>query len=152
MQIYKMPDDYSFMYWSTPVEELTRMNEISAKRAIDWNIENGGAIGMEKVSAVIPSQFFAVMSIQTAQAIEILINDYNANFETIAGIYVQRITEVEAGPEILMLHGFVFGDTKYAITPIQYEDKMHKECGAILLGNHNLEEIGKEAKDPQLLH
>tara|TARA_X000000950_G_C13908566_1_gene658028 strand:+ start:2029 stop:2445 length:417 start_codon:yes stop_codon:yes gene_type:complete len=137
------------MYWSTPAEELTRMNKISVKRSKEWQSEDLETRG--QFSAVIPSQFFAVMSIQTAQALHVLINEYAADFENIAGVYVQRLTEMDSGPEILINLGFVFGGVKYVITPIAYEERLHRECGAVLLGTHKEGETLKDERSEQLL-
>ena len=58
---------------------------------------------------------------------------------------------MDSGPEILINLGFVFGGIKHVITPISYEERMHRECGAVLLGTYKEGETLKDERSEQLL-
>ena len=141
-QLYKLPKDYSFMYWSTPSEEMSRVERISNKKTIDWSLavpyeERGN---LTQMSSVIPSQFFVSLSFQVTHALHILITNQSISIDKITGVYLQRITEIESGPDLLFVVGVEIGDDKYAVTPVDMKERISPELAAVILGSFESEE------------
>ena len=136
-QIYKLPADYSFMYWSTPAEELSRVEKLSEKRTFEWSlsIPADERINLERVAGVIPAQFFAASSMQVAHAIHLLTVNESLDIGGISGLYLQRLSELESGPELLFIVGIEVGPEKYAVTPVDMRDRISPQTSAMMLGS-----------------
>ena len=84
------------------------------------------------------------MSLQISHALQIVLQHYNAVFEEMDGIFLQRLPEIESGPEILLVIGLSFGRRKFAVTPVKFSDRFHKETDGTLLGSFHEEPEKKE--------
>ena len=146
MEVYQLAQDYSFMYWQTPSEELTRMHSLSEKRATGYILaaEDGKELNYDRITNIIPAQFCAAMSLQISHALQIVLQHYNAVFEEMDGIFLQRLPEIESGPEILLVIGLSFGRRKFAVTPVKFSDRFHKETEGTFLGSFHEEPEKKE--------
>jgi len=149
MQVYKLPEDYSFMYCQTPFDELCRMHAVSEKRATSFILtsENREGVNYDRLVNIIPAQFCASMSLQISHALQICIQEFGAVFNSMDGIYIQRLPELESGPEILLIIGISFGLDKYAVTPNNFSDRFHKENMGTLLGSFH-----EELDSQELIH
>ena len=148
-QIYKLPQDYSFLYWSTPAEELSRIEKISDRSTIEWSlsIPPDQKPDLQKVAGVIPAQFFAAAAMQVAYALNLLITNEAIDMGNISGLYLQRVTELECGPDLLFIIGVALGEEKYAITPVDMIDRISPQTSAMMIGS--FDEVEKKE---DLLH
>jgi len=141
-QLYKLPKDYTFVYWSTPLEELSRIEGISNKKTLEWSLslpyeERGN---MDRMSTIMPSQFFVSLSLQVSHAMHLLITTQQISVDKISGVYLQRLTEIESGPDLLFVVGVEVGEEKYAMTPIDMKERINPQLAAVLLGSFEGEE------------
>ena len=141
-QLYKLPKDYTFVYWSTPLEELSRIEGISNKKALEWSLslpyeERGN---MDRMSTIMPSQFFVSLSLPVSHAMHLLITTQQISVDKISGVYLQRLTEIESGPDLLFVVGVEVGEEKYAMTPIDMKERINPQLAAVLLGSFEGEE------------
>ena len=145
-QLYKLPKDYTFVYWSTPVEELTRIESISNKKTLEWSLSlpYEERNRMDSMSTVMPSQFFVSLSLQVSHAMHLLITNQNISVDKISGVYLQRITEIESGPDLLFVIGVEIGEEKYVLTPIDMKERISRQLPVVLLGSFESEEEASE--------
>ena len=109
--------------------------------------ENPHEVNYDRLVNIIPAQFCASMSLQISHALQLCIQEFGAVFNSMDGIYIQRLPELESGPEILLVIGISFGADKYAITPTNFSDRFHKENMGTLLGSFH-----EESENTELVH
>ncbi len=138
MYIYKVADDYDFLYWGTPLSELEQIESVSDRRAHEWamELEDKEKFKLAEVSSVIPAQFFAALSLQVTQSIHILITEHGFDFDRLSGIYIQRINEIEAGTDISFVVGISSGLGNYVVCRYDRTGRLHPSIKAELIGSH----------------
>ena len=141
MYVYQVADDYDFLYWSSPLDELTKIESISDRRAFEWSLSASEQerARMPEMANVIPAQFFSALSLQVAQSVHLLISGHGFDFERMSGLWVQRVNELEAGPDVLFIIGISTKDKKYVVTPIEMTGRFHSTMSAVLLSDSTAE-------------
>lgn len=154
MYVYKVAKDYDFMYWATPLDEISKIEEVAERRAYQWGLESKSDdnFSLDEIASVIPAQFFAALSLQVTSALSILIHEHNFDFDRLSGIYVQRVSEVEAGTDVSFIVGFSSGAGKFFVCRNNMEGRLHASVGAELIGAHG-ELFGSKKKEAdELIH
>ena len=70
----------------------------------------------------------------------LLITTQQISVDKISGVYLQRLTEIESGPDLLFVVGVEVGEEKYAMTPIDMKERINPQLAAVLLGSFEGEE------------
>lgn len=135
MYVYQVAADYDFLYWSTPLDELTKIESVSDRRAFEWSLSSPDEERqkMPEMANVIPAQFFSAMALQVGQSIHELIQNHGFQFDRMSGLWVQRVNELEAGPDILFIVGIATSTKRYIVTPIEMTGRFHASMSAVLL-------------------
>lgn len=141
-QIYKLPDDYDFSYWSTPIDDLSRMQSISDKRAYEWSLT---ATDEEKkemtvVTSLIPTHYFVNLAVYLTQSLHYLVTEHAADFDALGALYLQRVPEIEAGQDHLFILGFDFHPEKFVVSPVDLSGRVSEDMEAELVATHQPEE------------
>lgn len=140
MNIYEVPKDYDFLYWSTPADEMNKIGEISDRRSFEWSLSlsEEERKKMPEMAEVIPSQFFAALSLQVTKALHLLITEHDFDFDRLSGIFIQRVNEIESGTDVLFIVGVATSQLKYIVTPYDIGERMHSTIGAKLIGTYKM--------------
>jgi hypothetical protein len=133
-QIYRLPQKYDFSYWSSPLEDLQRIQRISKRRVNEWSLsvpeqERGDLYSM---TSFLPTHYFATLSVAVSESLNSLIEDHGVEYSDLSGIFLQRIPEMEAGSDMMFILGFRFSDDKYAVTPVDMTDRLKIEEAELL--------------------
>ena len=144
--VYKLPDNYDFSYWSTPIDDLSRIQNISEKRAYEWSLTAPEETKkeMKVVTSLLPTHYFLSLSVSVTEAVHSLDSDLNLDLSKLSGIYLQRIPELEAGSEILFILGFDCAEDKYCVSSVDLEGRINIEQEVEFLGVFNEEENNEE--------
>ena len=138
MFVYSLPKEYRFDYWSTAQEEFLKIDQLSRDRVSEWSMSasQDEKSHWKDIHGIIPAQFLISLSVQVSQALHLLVEHDGAEVESITGIHLQRVPEVESNQEILFILGFSFGESKFFVSTINVSDRLHHELNAVLLGTY----------------
>jgi hypothetical protein len=144
--VYKLPDDYDFSYWSTPIDDLSRIQSISEKRAYEWSLTASveSKRDLKVVTSLLPTHYLLALSIAITKAVSILTNHLDLDMSDLSSLYLQRVPELEAGSEILFILGFACGSEKYAVSSVDLSNRINLEQEAELLGSYEDDLIEEE--------
>jgi hypothetical protein len=133
-QIYKLPEDYDFSYWSSPLEDLQRIQRISERRVHEWSITvpKEERAELSTVSSFVPTHYVATLSVAISESLNSLIYDHGVSYGDLSGIFIQRVPELEAGSDMLFILGMRFGSEKYAVTPMDMSERLKIENAVLL--------------------
>ena len=146
-QIYRLPQKYDFSYWSSPLEDLQRIQRISERRVKEWSFNNSDQenVDLHSVISFVPTHYFATLSVAVSESLNSLIEDHGVEYADLSGIFLQRIPEMEAGSDMMFILGFRFGSDKYAVTPMDMTDRLKIEEAELL-------RTYEEPKEEEIIH
>ena len=147
--VYKLPDNYDFSYWSTPIDDLSRIQNISEKRAYEWSLTAPEETKkeMKVVTSLLPTHYLLALSIAITKAVSNLTSHLNLDMSDLKSLYLQRVPELEAGSEILFILGFECGSEKYAVSPVDLSNRINLEQEVEFLGSYEDDLIEKEEEN-----